>query len=142
MDKQLVCEGQPGQGYVGLDIGPLTVAGVGETDAFLKQFCAELASRQCEVCRLQRRANNPDGTINRDKKTWHTSGRQCKTRTKLHELGHKQAAHRHSLYGKLVNQIMRMGAVIQLEKLSYRVLQRRFGKSVGMRTPGMLVEQL
>ncbi len=51
---QLVCEGQPyqkpknqpGQGYVGLDIGPSMVAGVGETDAFLKQFCVELASRQ------------------------------------------------------------------------------------------------
>ncbi len=73
---------------------------------------AELTSRQCKIRRLQRRASNPDGTI-------------CR-----------------SLHGKLVNQIMWMGAVVQLEKLSYRALQRRFGKSVGMRAPGIFVEQL
>ena len=35
-----------------------------------------------------------------------------------------------------------MGDTIKLEKLSYRAFQRRFGRSVGMRAPGMFVERL
>lgn len=158
---QLICEGKPyqkpkntiGEGYVGLDIGPSTIAVVGETDAFLKQFCRELEDRQPEIRRLQRkldrqrRANNPDnynenGTIKAGKKTWKTSNRQRKTRAKLSELQRQQAAYRKSLHGQMVNQILRMGHVVQLEKLSYRAFQRRYGKSVAMRAPGMFVEQL
>ncbi len=45
-----------------------------------------------------------------------------------------KAAHRRSLHGKLVNQIMRKGAV---KRVSYRAFQWWFGKSVGL-----FVEQL
>ena len=158
---QLVCEGKPyqkpkneiGQGDVGLDIGPSTIAVVGEREAFLVQFCAELEPRKKEIRRLQRkidrqrRANNPgnynpDGTIKRGPKTWRKSARQRRTEAKLAELYRKQAAHRKSLHGRLVNHILRMGDTIKLEKLSYRAFQRRFGRSVGMRAPGMFVAHL
>ena len=84
---QLVCEGQPyqkpqhpiGEGVVGLDLGPSTIAAVGPEGAFLEQFCAELEPQRKEIRRLQRqldrqrRANNPanynpDGTVKRGPK--------------------------------------------------------------------------
>ena len=39
----------------------------------------------------------------------------------------------------MVNTVLGMGNIIQLEKLSYRAWQRRFGKSVGFRAPGTFV---
>lgn len=71
---QLVCEGLPyqkernhlGQGTVGLDIGPSTVAVVGEEEAVLAQFCSELEPKERKIRILQRkldrqrRAGNPD----------------------------------------------------------------------------------
>ena len=158
---QLVCEGKPyqkpknyiGEGEVGLDQGPSTIAAVGEREAFLAQFCAELETRQREIRVLQRkidrqrRANNPDnynldGTIRSGPKTWHKSAHQLRTEVALAELYRKQAAHRKSLHGQLVNCILRMSNVIKIEKLSYRAFQRMYGRSVGMRAPGMFVVHL
>jgi putative transposase len=158
---QLVCQGKPyqkeknktGEGDVGLDIGPSTIAAVGEREAFLEQFCAELEPSEKEIRRLQRkldrqrRANNPnnynpDGTIRRGPKVWYKSARQCRTETRLAELHRKQAAYRKSLHGQLVNRVLRMGNTIKLEKLSYRAFQRMFGRSVGMRAPGTFIAHL
>jgi len=166
---QLVCEGKPyqkpknapGKGVVGLDIGPSTIAVVGEGEAFLEQFCADLEDRQREIRRLQRkidrqrRANNPqnypvpalgrchpNGTAKRGPKRWRKSRRQRRTETKHREIKRKQAAHRKSQHGQMVNRVLRMGDTIKTEKLSYRAFQRAFGRSVGMRAPGMFVAQL
>ncbi len=158
---QLVCEGKPyqkkknqvGEGDVGLDIGPSTIATVGEQEAYLERFCDELKPCQKEIRCLQRhldrqrRANNPNnynpnGTIKKGPKRWHKSGRQRRTEVKLVELYRKQAAHRKSLHGQRVNRTLRMGNRIKLEKLSYRAFQRRFGRSVAMRVPGMFVAHL
>ncbi len=158
---QLVCEGLPyqkpknkvGEGLVGLDIGPSTIAAAGSEYAFLAQFCAELEPCQKEIRRLQRqidrqrRANNPDnynpnGTIRPGPKTWRKSARQRRTEARLAELYRKQAAQRKSLHGRMVNQVLRMGDMIQTEKLSYRAFQRCFGRSVGFRAPGAFVERL
>src|SRR5258708_6220416 len=51
-------------------------------------------------------------------------------------------AHRKSLHGRLVHEIIRVGNTIITEHLSYKGWQKRFGKSVGLRAPGMLIEQL
>jgi transposase len=126
---------------------------VGEQEAFLVQFCDELLPRQKEIRVLQRkidrqrRANNSDnynldGTIRPGPKRWHKSGHQLRTEAALAELYRKQAAHRKSLHGQLVNRILRMGNVIKMEKLSYRAFQRMYGRSVGMRAPGMFVVHL
>jgi transposase len=158
---QLVCEGRPyqkpqnhlGEGNVGLDIGPSTVATVGKQEAFLAQFCDELLPRYKETRRLQRtidrqrRANNPDCYDERDrvikgKRPTHKSARQRRTEARLAELHRKQAAHRKSLHGRMVNRVLRMGDVFKLEKLSYRAFQRQYGRSVGMRGPGMFVAHL
>jgi len=158
---QLVCEGKPyqkpknylGEGDVGLDLGPSTVATVAEQEAFLAQFCDELVPRQKEIRRLQRqidrqrRANNPDcydekGRSIKGKRPTNKSARQRKTETKLAELYRQQAAHRKSLHGQTVNCVLRMGNVFKLEKLSYLAFQRQYGRSVGMRAPGMFVALL
>ncbi|MFB2895924.1 hypothetical protein ACE1CI_23690 [Aerosakkonemataceae cyanobacterium BLCC-F50] len=70
---QLVCEGKPfrkpknqlGSGTVGLDIGPSTIAIVGDNSARLTLFAPELKFAEKEIRKLQRkmersrRANNP-----------------------------------------------------------------------------------
>jgi putative transposase len=158
---QLVCEGKPyqkpknriGEGDVGLDLGPSTIATVGEREAFLERFCDELLPRRKDIRRLQRqldrqrRANNPDcydqkGRAIKGKKPTRKSARQRKTETKLAELHRQQAAHRKSLHGQTVNRVLRMGNVFKLEKLSYLAFQRQYGRSIGMRAPGMFVEHL
>jgi putative transposase len=147
---QLVLAGKPyhkdrhpiGQGRVGLDIGPSTLAIVGEHAAFLKQFCAALTDRQRQMRRLerqrdrQRRAGNadnylPNGQIKPGKLDWHKSSRQRRTDARLAELHRQLAAHRQSLHGQLVNDVLALGDQIYLENLSYRAFQRRFGRSVG-----------
>lgn len=158
---QLICEGVPyrkpdkpvGEGVVGLDLGPSTLAAVGEGDAFLVHFCAELQDEQRQIRRLQRkldrqrRANNPDNynpdrTSKKGAKTWRKSERMRKTRDEIAERKRKQAAHRKSLHGQLAHRVLAMGDAVQLEGLSYRALQRQFGRSVGMRAPGMFVDHL
>jgi putative transposase len=86
---QLVCEGTPyrkprhriGEGEVGLDIGPSTLAVVGEEGAWLAPFCEEVVRKHRTIRRLQRkldrqrRANNPqnflpDGRVKPGPKRW------------------------------------------------------------------------
>ena len=139
-------------GSVGIDIGPSTVAIVGSQNAKLVRFCDELESKHAEIRQLQRkldrqrRANNPDnyddnGTVKKGKKKWFSSQRQKQTERELRELHRCTAAHRKSLHGALINSLP-LGEVFKLEKLSYRGFQKNFGRSVGMRAPGMFVDEL
>src|SRR5215472_7526763 len=94
---QLVCEGRPyckaphplGQGTVGLDLGPSTIAVVAEQEALLQPFCPEVTPNWQRLRRLdrkldrQRRANNPDhydkrGRVKKGKQRWKVSKRQRK----------------------------------------------------------------
>jgi transposase len=158
---QLVCVGKPfqkpknkiGKGDIGIDIGPSTIAIVGDGIASLEQFTDELQFRDKKIRKLQRkmersrRANNPEnynanGTIKKGKKQWQNSSIYEKTRQVLSSLERKLAGHRKSLHGKMVNSILRAGGTIKLEKLSYKAFQKLFGKSVGKRAPGMFVTHL
>jgi len=158
---QLVCEGKPyrkthhplGNGAVGLDIGPSTIAVVSKQDATLERFCDELKPQHKAIRKLQRkldrqrRANNPanfnpDGTCKRGKRHWHDSQRYIETRRHLAELQRKRAAYRKSLHGRMINRIVAQGDIFKLEKLSYRAFQKRFGKSVNFRGPGAFVNHL
>ena len=86
---QLILEGHPyqnpelmiGTEEIGLDVGPSTIAVVGDTKAILKQLCSEIVPKQKEKKKLQRklerqrRANNPqnyneNGTFKKGKKKW------------------------------------------------------------------------
>jgi hypothetical protein len=95
----------------------------------------------------QRRANNPDNydkksRIKKGRKRWKESHRYQQNRRRYANTERRLAAHRKSLHGFLVNSIIRLGNIIQIEKTSFKGWQKRFGKSVNQRAPGMFYEHL
>jgi putative transposase len=154
---QLVLDGEPLQRYqthdglVGLDIGPSTVAIVSDQGAWKETFCAELDDKAAELRRLRRRldrqhrAGSPacfdeEGRHLQGLCLWTSrSQRARQTQTQIHELHRRTAAHRKSLQGNLANRVLSQGKLIHTEKLSYLAFQRRYGRSVGRRAPGMFI---
>lgn len=158
---QLVLEGPSphkaknviGQGVVGLDIGPSSIAAVGEAEAFLAAFCAEVEEIWESKRRIQRlldrsrRKTNPDlfernGTVKPGRHRWNKSQRYVRLRAELAEQERKLAAARKRSQGELANRILALGKDIKTEKLSYRAFQRLWGKAVGSRAPGMFMVML
>jgi len=148
---------KPGPDVIGLDLGPSTLAIVPrEGEARLAPLCEELKPDARTKRRLerkldrQRRANNPQnydeqGRIKKRSKqrlTWKNSKGYLTTRQRLAHQQGKLAAHRKSLHRRLVNEIVTVGNQIHIEKISYKGWQKRFGKSVGLRAPGMFIEML
>jgi putative transposase len=156
-----------GTGTVGLDLGPSLIAGVGEKDAFIEEFCTGINTMHQTVKKAQRkiersrRKTNPDkyepdfvkinsngnkikkkGKVKKGANKFVKSGRYLKEKVSLTETNRKLAAYRKTLQGKLVNEVLAMGNDIRLEKISYRAWQRLFGKSVGHHAPGMFVSIL
>jgi hypothetical protein len=85
----------------------------------------------------QRRANNPNnfnpnGTIRKGSKLWNNSNRYKKIVAKKREIERKQAAHRKSSHGKLVNQTLKLGKHIKTEKVSVKAWQKNWGKSMAL----------
>ncbi len=146
-----------GQDTIGLDIGPCTLAIVPrEGKADLVTFCEELAPNARKKRRLQRkmerqrRANNPDnydekGRIKKHGTTrlrWKESKRYQATRRQHASLERRGAAHRKSLHGKLAHDIVKVGNTINIEKTSFKGWQKQYGRSIGLRAPGMFVAHL
>jgi hypothetical protein len=159
---QLALEGVPyqkskhqvGCATVGLDLGPSTIAIVPEVgEARLLSFCSELKADKRKKRRLerkldrQRRANNPrnydrKGRVEKGRLRWKESRGYKTTRRRLSSQDRKLAAHRKSLHGRLVHEVVACGNTIKTEKLSYKVWQKQYGKSVGTHAPGMFIELL
>jgi hypothetical protein len=119
-------------------------------EARLGLFCADLAPRIATKRRLQRRldrqrrANNPQhddeqGRCKKGRKTWHDSQGYQATRRRLAHQERTLAAQRKSLHGQLAHEIVAVGDTIITEQISYRAWQRQFGRSVGLRAPGMFL---
>ena len=158
---QLVLEGVPlqkekniiSEGVSALDIGPASVAGYGAEDAFLSQFCDEVIHPWRAIKRDQRgldrsrRATNPDnynpdGSVKKGTRKWHRSNRYQKLQARITETQRKLAATRKKQHGQLCNKVLALGTIVKLEKLSYKSLQKNFGRSVAVRAPGRFVGQL
>jgi len=158
---QLVVEGVPyqkeknrqGAEVVGIDVGPSTIAWVGESQVGLETFCDELGEIEEQIGKIQRkmdrsrRAANPgnynkDGTVKKDAKKWVKSNRGEKLQEKAAELCRRRAAHRKSLHGRMANRILKVGNRLQIEKNSYKAFQKLYGRSVGRRGPGLFVSML
>jgi hypothetical protein len=162
---QLTLEGVPyhkpkhtvGTDVLGADLGPSSLAVFPRTgEASLTQFCEGLAPHGQMIRRLQRkmerqrRAANPDHydsrgrvkTQGKPRRPWKQSRSYEKTRRRKAEQERKLAAHRKSLHGQKVHEIVAVGNTVVLEKISYKGWQKQYGKSVGLRAPGMFVEQL
>jgi len=162
---QLVLKGTPyqkpknqaGSDTIGLDIGPSSLAVFSRQGMVqLKAFCEELQPDQRKKRRLerkmerQRRATNPEnydeqGRVHkhgRHRLTWKHSQGYLAIRRRHAMAERKLAAHRKSLHGKLVNDLVRVGTHIQIEKTSFQSWQKLYGKSVALRAPGMFVAHL
>jgi hypothetical protein len=144
---QLVCEGRPyrkaqhplGQGIVGLDLGPSTIAVVAEQEALLQPFCPEVSPNWRRLRRLerqldrQRRANNPEhyderGRIKKGRKRWKISKRQRKVQARRREVYRRLAATRKRSHGQLAHRVLALGSTFHLEQISYRAWQKQFGR--------------
>ena len=154
---QLVLEGKPlikeknkvqPKEKVGIDIGPSTIAVVSKSQAFLKSFCHELADKATQKKKLQQkisrslRLNNPEnfdekGAVKKGAKKWVRSKRYNRLNERKAELDRKLTEQRKRLQGKLANETLLIGNQILMEKLSYKSLQKNYGKSVGARAPGL-----
>ena len=172
---QLVQEGtqliksknKPGKDIIGLDIGPSTIAFVGENFAKLQTFCPELEDYSKQIKKLQKhlsrsqRAMNPAnfesdtivknsngksvkklGKVKKGSNKWVRSKRYIAGQIQLSELNRRMCATRKRAHGELSNEIIKLGIIVKTEKLSYKAFQRMFGKSVGRRAPGLFVEKL
>jgi len=162
---QLVLKGKPyqkpknqaGSDTIGLDIGPSSLAIFPRLGTVqLKTFCEEVQPDGRKKRRLerkmerQRRANNPhnydeQGRVHKHGKhqlSWKHSQGYLATRRRHARAERKLSAYRKSLHGKLVNDLVRAGNHLQIEKTSFRGWQKLYGKSVALRAPGMFVAHL
>jgi transposase len=145
-----------GKQTIGLDIGPSTLAIVPrEGKADLVTFCEELAPDARRKRRLQRRmerqrrANNPEhydekGRVKKGKGRlkWKESKRYQATRRQHADTERQLAAHRKSLHGNLAHRIASVGNTITIEKTAFKGWQKQYGRSIGLRAPGMFLAHL
>ena len=95
----------------------------------------------------QRRANHPDnfdekGRVKKGRLRWQESKRDQATRRQHAKAERRLAAQRTSLHGKLAHDIVKRGTTIHIEKTSFKGWQKQYGKSMGLRAPGMFVAHL
>ena len=138
---------------VGLDIGPSTVAILGDAAVGLERFAHSVEQPWKQMRVLQRaqdrsrRATNPDnfaanGAVKKGAKSWARSGHYVARQTQLSELERRLAAARKRDHGELANKILGLGNLIQIERLSYKGMQKNYGKSAKVRASGMFVSLL
>jgi hypothetical protein len=95
----------------------------------------------------QRRANHPEnydeqGRIKTGRLHWKESKRYKATRRQHATSERKLAAHRKSLHGRLAHRIAQAGTTITIEKTSFKAWQKQYGRSIGLRAPGLFVAHL
>lgn len=142
-----------GQGVVGLDLGPSTIAIVAEHYASLRTFCEDVDVLDHQIRLIQRamdrsrratnpHAYNPDGTFRPGARITARSKQYIRLAKEKAELERRLAAARKRSQGELANIALSLGDVIKTEKISYRSFQKNFGRSVGRRAPSMFVSMI
>ena len=184
---QLMLEGKPtvkckkgteepvhpiGEGVVGIDIGPQTIAYVAKNEVSLQELAADTNSIEREKRILQRkldrsrRATNPenyaeDGTIKRGVKLTHNKSKKyLRCQRELAILQNKQAESRKRQHTELANHLLSLGNIFIVEDMDWPALthrarqteisektgrykrKKRFGKSVGNKAPATLISIL
>jgi hypothetical protein len=157
---QLVQEGLAPRKYqtipgaiVGMDVGPSVVAVYSDEAAALIPLCPEVNQPWAEMRRAQRamdrsrRTTNPEcynanGTFKKGAKIKVRSTGYQELRSHLAETERVLEQRRKHSHGRLVNQILGLGNVVQTEKLSYKAFQKMFGRSSKVRALGALMAQI
>jgi len=181
---QLILEGKPvikcnkktgeilhpvGNGAVGIDIGPQTIAYASESEVALKELADQVNNIEREKRVLQRRLDRsrratnpdnyaPDGTIKRGVKlTRNKSRRYQKCQRELADIQRRQADIRKRQHNELANHLLTLGDRFYAEDMEWPALTRRakktetsektgrfkrkkrFGKSVANKAPATLI---
>ena len=161
-----------GQGPVGIDIGPQTIAYAANGEVKLLELADRVQNIEREKRLLQRKLDrsrratnpdnfNPDGTVRRGVKlTWRKSKRYMAIQKELSYLQQKQAEIRKRQHNELANHLLSLGDSFYVEDMSWLSLthraketeisektgrykrKKRFGKSVANKAPAMLIEML
>ena len=90
---------------------------------------------------------NPDnydekGRAKKGCRVWKKSKCYQLLAAQLAEIERRLAAARKRDHGHLANRILGLGTVVKAETLSYKALQKCFGRSVKIRAPGKFIERL
>ena len=153
---QLVLKGIPekkpklGNGKVGIDMGPSTIAAIGDNDGLLiahgnnmesgKQKNKTVVAYNKEIVSLvrklerQRRLANPDnynedGTIKKGKKTWTYSKNYNRTKFALKATYRKKSAFIEQLHNTTANKILSLGNQFTTEPMNWKALQKKNKKT-------------
>lgn len=161
-----------GNGAVGIDIGPQTIAYCAQTTAALRELADGVQNIEHDKKLIQRkldrsrRAMNPnnyatDGTIRRGVKlTKNKSARYRRLQHELAYLQYQQAEIRKRQHNALANELLSLGDRFYVEDMAWPQLthrsnkteisektgrykrKKRFGKSVANKAPAMLIAML
>jgi putative transposase len=144
-----LAQGEP----VGLDLGPSTIAIVGDHAAGLVRFAPSVEPPWAECRRLQRamdrsrratnpECSNPNGTYRKGTKIKVRSAGYKRRLQRRAETERRLAATRKKEHGELANTILGLGTLVKTEALSYKAFQKNYGRSVKVRAPGEFIDRL
>ncbi len=137
---------------VSVDFGPKRIAVSNERVSFEEAIMPKSLKGLINECRqLQRsmsrslRLNNKDafqnGKLPKGVRLKKTRNYQ-KLALKKKDRDRRMASHRKCVLGHRAHEIMQLGHVVKLENISYKALQKRYGKSVGESAPASLKASL
>lgn len=126
-----------GNGPVGIDIGPQTIAYSSSKEAGLLELADRVQNIENKKCRIQRKMDrsrraanpgnyNPDGTIKRGVPlTRNKSKRYLRLQNELAWIQHQQAAIRKEQHVALANYLLTLGDYFYIEDMNWQGLARR-----------------
>ena len=153
-------------GLIGLDLNISNIAFVGDKRSDLLPFAEKVPTYEREITALQRkmqrsqRISNPDnyepdyevkkghrtiskkGKVKKGKRKWKRSNNYKKAAKKKRELQRKKAAYAKTKNRETVNEILRHGKNIKTERVSVKGWQKRYGKAISAKSPGLVQSEL
>ncbi|HAX76026.1 MAG TPA: transposase [Cyanobacteria bacterium UBA11372] len=153
-------------GVVGVDLNISNVAYAANSNAGLLPFADKVPTYEREISALQRqmqrsqRQLNPNnyepdflgrkgrknvakkGKHKKGHRQWNKSKRYHRLATKKRELERRKSAYTKSQNRRLVNEILRSGNQIKIEKVSVKGWQKIWGKAIKAKSPGLFQSEL
>jgi putative transposase len=153
-------------GVVGVDLNVSNVAYVADNNAGLLPFADKVPTFEREICSLQRkmqrsqRQSNPDnyepdflgrkgrrpilkkGKPKKGRRKWNKSKRYVALARQKRELDRRKAEYCKSQNRHLVNDILKIGNQIKIEKVSVKGWQKNWGKAISAKSPGFFQAEL
>src|SRR5215470_4955739 len=115
-----------------------------EGEARLEQFCEELVPDAQAIRRMsrqmdrQRRAANPDN-YDAQRRIKKNGKKKLVWKTRK---GYQAIRRSLATNGRKVHELVAVGNTMVTEQISYKGWQKQYGRSVGLRAPGMFIEML